>query len=275
MAQIAMVPAQDFFIEKQICKITMPAMHYHQTYEIYFLVKGERDYFIDKHFFKIGDSDVVLIPRGMLHRTAGKGATRFLVGFSADFLSRFFTAQGIAFLPNDRPLVFRPDESQRDRLSSLFHTLLSEFQRAGGKTGTDADGILAGYLYQILFVITHSSNTYVPESYTDDRVTRMIQYINENYSNIGDIEEIAARFFISKFHLCRIFNRNLGVPLISYLNTIKVREACRMMKDESGTLTEIAMRCGFNSSSYFCKVFKSEKGISPTEYKRRLRQAAK
>ena len=48
-----------------------------------------------------------------------------------------------------------------------------------------------------------------------------------------------------------------------------------LMKRGSYNLTEIAMECGFNSSSYFCKVFKNEKGISPTEYRKQLRSQVK
>ena len=131
--------------------------------------------------------------------------------------------------------------------------------------------MLAGYLYQLLFMMHYTPNTYVPHDYADGRIAQVIKYINENYSQINDIEEIAERFFISKFHLCRIFNKNLGIPLVTYLNTIKIREACKMIRAGGHNLTDIAMQCGFNSSSYFCKVFKSEKGVSPTEYKKRHR----
>ena len=103
----------------------------------------------------------------------------------------------------------------------------------------------------------------------------MVKYINENYNQITDIEEIAEHFFISKFHLCRIFNKNLGIPLITYLNTIKIREACTLICQGRLNLTEIAIRCGFNSSSYFCKVFKNEKGLSPTEYKKQQHKSSK
>jgi AraC-like DNA-binding protein len=43
------------------------------------------------------------------------------------------------------------------------------------------------------------------------------------------------------------------------------------MQNEKLNLTEIATRSGFNSSSYFCKVFKAEKGVSPTVYRKNLR----
>ena len=78
-------------------------------------------------------------------------------------------------------------------------------------------------------------------------------------------------FFISKYHLCRYFRKNLGVSLVAYLNTAKISQACNMMKQGERNMSKIAMECGFNSSSYFCKVFKKERGISPTEYQKKHR----
>ncbi len=269
--QIELVESADFFIEKEEHRGTMHAMHHHRSFELYFLVKGEREYFIDDRFFKLSEGDMVLIPRTMLHRTAGKGATRFLLHFSEAFLARYFTREALMPLLSRRPFVFRADESGREHLSRILHTLLVEYNRAEREGAAQNEAMLAGYLYQLLFTMAYAANAYVPHDYADGRVTQVIKYINENYNQITDIEEIAAHFYISKYHLCRIFNKNLGIPLIAYLNTIKIREACRMIKHGEGNLTEIAMQCGFNSSSYFCKVFKNEKGISPTEYRKRHR----
>ena len=271
MPQIELVESADFFIEKKEHHGTMHAMHHHRSYELYFLVKGEREYFIDDRFFKLGEGDMVLIPRTMLHRTAGRGATRFLLHFSEAFLLRYFTREALTPLLVHRPFVFRADENGRETLSRILHTLLAEYNRAEREGTPPNEVMLAGYLYQLLFAMAYTVNTYVPHDYADGRVTQVIKYINENYNHITDIEEIAAHFYISKYHLCRIFNKNLGIPLIAYLNTIKIREACKMIRHEGGSLTDIAMRCGFNSSSYFCKVFKNEKGISPTEYRKRHR----
>ena len=271
MPQIELVESADFFIEKEEHRGTMHAMHHHRSYELYFLVKGEREYFIDDRFFKLGEGDMVLVPRAMLHRTAGKGGTRFLVHFSESFLLRYFTREALSPLLSRRPFVFRADESGREHLNRILHTLLLEYNRAEREGVGKNEPLLAGYLYQLLFTMGYATNTYVPHDYADGRVTQVIKYINENYNQIADIEEIAAHFYISKYHLCRIFNKNLGIPLIAYLNTIKIREACSMIKRGEGNLTEIAMQCGFNSSSYFCKVFKNEKGVSPTEYRKRHR----
>ena len=271
MPQIELVESADFFIEKDTHKNPMHVMHHHRSFELYYLIKGEREYFIDDCFFKLTDGDMVLIPRGVLHRTAGKGASRFLIHFSKDFLERFFTKEALEPLVSRRPFVFRADEREREQIGAVMHTLLSEYSRAEREGTPQNEPLLAGYLYRLLFTMVYTNNTYVPHDYADARVAQVVKHINENYSQITDIEEIADHFFISKYHLCRIFQKNLGISLISYLNTIKIREACEMIKRKDGNLTEIAMRCGFNSSSYFCKVFKSEKGVSPTEYKKRHR----
>ena len=268
MAQIQLVEATDFHVEKDVFKAPMPAMHYHPTHELYYLVKGEREYFVDDRFFKVEEGDLVFVPRNMLHRTAGKGASRYLVYFSNAFLQKFFTAHTLEALLPKEPLVFRPDEGERAQLEQTLATLCVEYNRAEPHVTPKNEQVLAGLLHRVLFTMGCTSNTYVPHSYADARVAQIIKYINENFSHITDIEEIAAHFFISKYHLCRIFNKNLGIPLVTYLNNIKIREACRLIKRGELNLTEIAMRCGFNSSSYFCKVFKGEKGVSPTEYRK-------
>ena len=269
MAQIKFIEVEDFLIEKDIFKAPMRNMHHHNAFELYYIIKGEREYFIEDEFFKLSEGDLVIIPQHLLHRTEGKGASRFLVYFSLDYLKKYFTDNMIECLSIHRPIVFHPEDNLKEQFNLMLNTLLVEYNKVI-KENRDplAEPLLAGFLYQILFTITSGHNAYVPHEYSDGRIGSIIKYINENYSQITDLEEIASHFYISKYHLCRIFNQNLGIPLITYLNTIKIRKACEMIRTNKSSLTEIAMKCGFNSSSYFCKVFKSEKGVSPTEYKR-------
>ena len=263
MPQITYDTIPDFYIEKAMGKTTMPHMHDHHAFELYYLCRGEREYFIGDQFYKIGEGDLVLIPHHLLHRTAGKGATRFLLYFSETFLQRFFADEMISALPLSRPIIFRPDKELRSVIESELTVMLSEY----------IDGampLLASRLCHLLFSIAKAPKGYSDTPFYDRRIGQIVRYINENYSEINDIEQIAERFFISKYHLCRTFNKNFGLPLVSYLNTIKIRAAAELMKNEKLNLTEIATRSGFNSSSYFCKVFKAEKGVSPTVYRKNL-----
>lgn len=258
-----------FFIEREVLKTTLHTMHSHSSYELYYLVKGEREYFIEDRFFKITAGDLVLIPGKILHRTAGEGGLRYLLHFSEGFMDKFFKTAALEPLLKGQPVVFRPESRENNQIQSILNIMLMEFLQAEKERIPKNEPLLAGYLYQLLFLIAYSNNTYVPYDYADERITKIIQYINENYSQIDDIEGVAEQFYISKFYLCRFFKKKLGISLVSYLNKIKIMEASRMIQTGETNLTEIAMKCGFNSSSYFCKVFKSEKGISPTEYRKR------
>lgn len=264
MPQMTYDAIPDFYMEKAVGKATMPHMHDHHAFELYYLCRGEREYFIGDQFYKIGEGDLVLIPPDLLHRTAGKGATRFLLYFSEAFLCRFFTEEMISALPLGKPMIFRPSGELRTEIESELTAMLSEYAES-------ALPFSASRLCRLLFRIANEPNGYTAASFSDRRIGQIVRYINEHYGEITDIEQIAERFFISKYHLCRTFNKNLGLPLVSYLNTIKIRAAEELMKNERLNLTEIATRAGFNSSSYFCKVFKAEKGVSPTVYRKNLK----
>lgn len=241
----------------------MPFMHHHLSFEIFYIINGEREYFIEDDFFRLSEGDLVVVPENLLHRTDGKSASRYLIYFSRTYLEKYLAPQMISSLSIHRPYVFRPDEEQREPLKVLFNKIFSEY----GKAPMD-DPRLFGYLLQILLMLTNCNNSYAPSEYTDNRMEEIIKFVNENYSGIGSISEIASRFYISKYYLCRLFNQNLGISLITYLNTIKIRRACEMLCEGKYSITDIATKCGFNSPSYFCKVFKEERGISPTQYKK-------
>ncbi|MBQ2987629.1 MAG: helix-turn-helix domain-containing protein [Clostridia bacterium] len=264
MTQVTYDAIPDFYMERAVGKATMPHMHDHPAFELYYLCRGEREYFIGDQFYKVGEGDLVLIPPELLHRTAGKGATRFLLYFSEKFLRRFFNEEMMAALPGREPLVFRPGETLRAEIESELFAMSAEY--ADGKTP-----LVASRLCRLLLCIDGAPNGYTQTPLFDRRIGQIVRYINEYYGEIHDIEQIARHFFISKYYLCRTFNKNLGIPLVSYLNTIKIRAAAELMKNRDLNLTEIATRAGFNSSSYFCKVFKAEKGVSPTVYRKNMK----
>ena len=269
MTQIIYVETPDIQMEKRVTKAPMHTMHYHQTLEIFYVIKGEREYFVENSFYKLTEGDLILIPSGRIHRTEGKAASRFLVSFSGEFLREYLSEALINTLVLDKTVVFRPNIDEKENLSRLFNSFFSEYTRLG--LTEEGRAVFAGYLFKILFTLSRGENTYSSEDYKDRRIEGIVKYINENYASIANIEEISEHFYISKYHLCRLFNRELGVGLVTYLNNIRIRSAALLLDEGKMSITDIATSCGFNSSSYFCKVFKSEKGVSPTEYKRRKR----
>ena len=265
MAQIEFLETEALYVELKTQKTPMPSMHYHNTYELYYLVSGEREYFIENDFFKLTDGDIVLIPKGLLHRTAGKGASRYLINFSDALLREHFSDIAIDLvLHSEGPLLFHPD----DTTAPYFHRVMNSLLQIYNSDDENKISICLGFLYQLLFMMATEQNTYIKPSIASGCISDVVKYINSNYATINGIEDIASKFFISKFYLCRTFSKYFGITVMTYLNTIKIKAACDMIRLGNSNMTEIATNCGFNSASYFCKVFKKEKGISPTEYRR-------
>ena len=245
----------------------MAVTHYHNAYELYCLFHGEREYFIGDSFYKIKERDVVLIPTDVLHRTAGKTSARMLVYFNWELLSRYVKPELLSVLKLGKPLVFRAGDDVAPMLLHDFESLNSVYSLLSEGAGSEAS--FAGLLFKILFTISHERNHYENLEYTDVRMEKIIRYVNENYATVTGLEELASHFFISKYHFCRMFRKNLGVSVTAYLNTIRVRAATKLLMEGTLSLTDIATKCGFNSVSYFCKVFKSELGVSPSLYRKK------
>lgn len=95
----------------------------------------------------------------------------------------------------------------------------------------------------------------------------MCIYVQENFhQNISRVC-ISNRFGISTSHVSRIFNQEGYVTYADYVNYVRLDRAKFMLKKYNFKLEEIARRCGFKDTNYFCRVFKQKTGKTPSQYR--------
>lgn len=109
-------------------------------------------------------------------------------------------------------------------------------------------------------------------SLDDQRIKDAISFISENYAEAITLEDIADSIHISKSECCRLFKRSINISPIEYLMHYRITQACDIMiksqkNDES--ISFLATRVGFNSASYFNKIFREYIGCTPTEFRRK------
>lgn len=233
----------------------MPAMHYHSSYELYYLEAGSREYFVEDKFFSVSAGDFILISPSQFHRTGGAYSLRTIVGFTYDFLTETYTPAAIRHLLKcfDKTLISPSEHTQ-----SEFKQILKSLARCTNRTEFALE---LGVLLQKLAKCT-------PETSYDERISSIIKYINKHFPEIQSIEQIAKQVHISKHHLCRIFKGSMGITLIDYLNHIRVKNACNFLEISDKDVLEISQLCGFHSSAYFSNVFKKITGYSPSKYRK-------
>ena len=252
----------EFFTSIASGNTYMPSMHYHASYELYYLQVGQRDYFIEDKLFSVTAGDFVLIPPGKLHRTGGEYGKRILVGFTAEYLQKFYTEDTCKYLLACFDGWKRtPSPAQQKRCIEYLQDLqdCKDKNRAGLLLGT------------LLLELSDCP----ADEIQGDSIGNILSFINKNYAQIKSIDEIASAFFISKFHLCRIFKNAMKITVVDYLNQIRIKNACQMLTFSDKSINQIAEDCGFHSASYFSSLFKNATGKSPSDYARDTKSALK
>ena len=99
-----------------------------------------------------------------------------------------------------------------------------------------------------------------------------MQYINENYNEKIGIKDICNAIGYSKSTVLVAFKKEFGTTVNTYLTNVRLEKSKKMLMDNSITINEVALACGFSDQSYFSKVFSVNYGISPTDYRKDSRR---
>jgi AraC-like DNA-binding protein len=100
------------------------------------------------------------------------------------------------------------------------------------------------------------------------RVTTLIE---DRIAVPPSLDELAGVIGVSRRHFSRAFKQSTGKTLYGYMTEHRLKRAVDLLRDAKMSATEIAIDCGFSSSSHFAYVFKKSVGVTPTEYRRKWR----
>lgn len=99
----------------------------------------------------------------------------------------------------------------------------------------------------------------------------MLQYIQEHYGRKLTLSEIAGSASLSEIECLRCFRAMIGCTPIQYVKQARVQRAAELLASTDRRISDIGAACGFQEMSYFAKAFRSLKGCTPGEFRRRLR----
>jgi YesN/AraC family two-component response regulator len=96
-------------------------------------------------------------------------------------------------------------------------------------------------------------------------------YIEENYRKDLTLDRLASMACMNKFKFSRAFKKRLKQTFISYLNSIRVKNAAELLKNPNISVTEIARVIGYGNVTHFERVFKAAYRVSPREYRKEVK----
>ena len=281
MSQILYQEKMDGISIDRICRepgFTMPSKHLHNEYEIYFLVEGERYYFIGSQTYHVKKGGLVFIDRGLVHQTSQAGNEshdRILIGLEDTALAPFFALTGelslSRFFEEHCGVLPLSEEDARTALGYLERIAAELQKKEGGYRLLVLSSLAALFFFaQRLFLKNKGNPLSAPLSASPKhrKVDEAAAYITEHYQEPLSLESVAKRLFVSKCYLSRIFKEAAGLTVVEYINLCRVRQARRLLLETSMSITELAECLGFESITYFERVFKKYTLVSPLKYRK-------
>ena len=247
--------------------------HYHNTYELYYLISGDRYYFIKDKTYHVKRGNLVLVKPYDIHTTSGVskiGYDRYLIMFKKSFIGELAEGAGLnLFESYDKDIhLIELSYQEQSFVESLLSAMINEHKsEAPGHT----DFLRAAMVQLLLITARHATAAEVMTADVvpmNKTVSAVAAYIINNYREDITLDSISEQFFISPCYFSRTFKRITGLSFTEYLNGVRVKEAQRLLATTDSSIVEICEAVGYKSTTHFGRSFKSITGMSPTEYRR-------
>ena len=250
-------------------------LHFHEEIELNFIQNAAgAKRMIGDHVEEIDDIELVLVGPNLQHgwftnKCKGKIIKEITIQFHRDlFDEKFLQRNQLSFIK----ALF-----QRSVRGVLFskETALSIMPRINGitqKHGFDSVLELMSILHDLSIsrnfrtLSDASFNKELP-SYNSRRIEKIMEYVNNNFSQNITLSDAAKLAGMTEVSLSRFFKSRTGKTFVDTLNDIRLGHASRMLIDTTHSINEIAYKCGFNNMSNFNRIFKKKKDSTPKDFR--------
>ncbi len=113
-----------------------------------------------------------------------------------------------------------------------------------------------------------------PQRTSDGSINEIIEWTEKNYGEKISLESVSKKFGYTRNYFCEMFKKSTGNTYITYLNSLRISNACAMLR-VGVSVKDACERCGFETDSYFIKLFKSTVGTTPKQYSKNFKTAEK
>ncbi len=238
-------------------------IHYHDSYELYYLVSGETKYFIGDEIFTVKKDNFVFVPKGMFHKTDSETCLhneRILISFD----DSLFDSSNLYILDElKKTRIMSIPESKINTLTSIMYNLEQESE----KEDEYSDYLFKLYTLELLALLCRFKHKPKRKIEGSEKLIHDIsEYISKNFDKNISLSALSGMFSVSESHLCRKFKDISGIGINEYITYVRILNAEKLLKSKKYSITDVALMCGFNDSNYFSTVFKKVKGITPLKF---------
>lgn len=253
-------------------------IHEHRDFtELVIVLEGSAVHIVNNERFEIKKGDVFVMNEGVFHgyenpqnfkicnimfRTetfiSENYDIRLLPGFHALFLlePKYNVENGFKSRLKLTPVAFSEIERLLKNCANEYYS-----SESGRKT------MVRSYFLQIVVLLSRLYGTNVRHKEIEG-ISNAAAFMETHYMEDIGTDELLNVSHYSQRHFIRLFSATYNTTPQQYLLGIRIRHAYNMLRDKTLSVTEIATRCGFNDSNYFCRIFKKNTGMTPSMYRK-------
>lgn len=245
--------------------------HYHPEYELTYIVKGSGYRIVGNSYEQYSDGDLVLLGSNLPHTWTSKPDNTFaseaiVIQFSSEFITPFLVLHESNQI---KQLLEHSDRGLRIAVDEMLVSNIMELPEIQGM-----DRVLK--LIWILEEITKRQCDYIaPNTFhnvvskkNEFRINKACTFLQNNFNQKISLKQVADLIYLTESNFCKFFKKATGKTYSDYLNELRINEACRMLVQTEQTINEISYACGFETLSYFNRVFLFKKAITPSTFRK-------
>lgn len=243
--------------------------HYHEFYKLLFFISGKGGYFVEGKRYALTPGDIILIDKQCVHRPefeSGIPCERIILYISPEFLLRESSSacQLTDCFSKEYDHVLRPNEKIRKTLFSIVSNMEQELSSNRYGKEIVSTGMLLNLLVEIARSIFHKEvQKPAPMLPKSKRMLDIMHYLDAHLTEDINIDLLAEKFYISRFHMMRRFREETGTTIHAYISDHRLMLA-RDWIGQGIPATEVCFQCGFGSYSSFSRAYGKFFGTTPT-----------
>ena len=241
-------------------------VHHHDFYEVYFYLSGNVQFMVEDKTYSLQSGDILLVSPDRLHRAIVEPDVfdeRIVLWIDKNFLA------GLHEPGEDLRRCFkagqehlRPTPVERADLQAMAMELVTEYYGKSYCSSLASLGLFIRLMVGINRIAVSEEADTAGDAADQTLVSRVLAYIGEHYAENLSLDSLAARFYVSKYHLSHEFTTVVGTSIHKYL-ILKRLVAARQLIAGGMRPGDACQECGYRDYANFYRAFTALYGVNP------------
>lgn len=250
--------------------------HWHSYFEITCVLEGKGNYFVNGQEYTMEENDIIIFNNVEPHgwKLLGENMRLLVMIFSPEFVADKISVFDTEYL---KPFVERGSnfKNRVGREEAVNEEIRASIQEIYQEWNERKEGYPLMIKANVLRILTMLIRTYQDESKSGEmlrekknamkRLEQAFSYINDHYCEKITLEDVAGSVYMSAHYFSSYFRKVTNISFSDYVTRMRINHARELLREGRGSVTEIAMECGFNNISNFYRLYKKHTGKTPKD----------